>query len=223
MDTPCVLKNPLPLHQRFLSPILESKTNQGISCWLELNQTVSLNGTKLVPLDYIDSDGLGQLNLNYLDPDGSHQKVVGTIFTINHDPTQPKAVTWNQNALSSSSPSTTSSQQAAPTSTPLAPSTVLQPPTLTPSTANTSSALGGGHIASIVLGTILGILVTALLIMFWIRRHRKKRLSKQDVRRPSAATPPNSTWYPLHEKDAITVPNELSSGHAQWELPVDRH
>jgi len=241
MDKPCVLKNLLPLQQRLLSPMLELKTNQGISCWLELNQTVSLNGTKIVPLNYIDTDGLGQLNLNYVDPDGSHQKITGTIFTINHDPAQPKAVTWNQNALTSSSPSTTSSQQAASTSTPFAPttspssttlsslsntvtsSTIPQPPTFTSSTAKTSSSFRGGYIVSIVLGIILGILVTALLIMLWIRWQRKKRLSEQDVRMPSAATPPNSTRYPIQEKDAITVPNELLSGHERWELPADRH
>lgn len=193
-----------------------------------------------MPLNYIDSDGLGELNLNYIDPDGSHQKVIGTSFTINHDPTQPKAVTWNQNALTSSSLSTTSSQQAtsiptpsalttAPSSTTLSTlantltsSTIPQPSTSTPSTAKTSSAFQGGDIASIVLGTILGVLITALLIMLWIRRQRKIRTSEQDVRMPSATTPPYNTRHSILEKDAVTAPNELLSDHGRWELPADR-
>ena len=207
---------------------------------LVMNQTVSLNGTKIVPLNYTDSRSLGQLKLNYVDPDGSHQLITGAIFSIDHDPTQPTAVTWNQNALTSSSPSTTSSQRATSSSTPsistTTPSsttisplantptspTIPQPSTSRPSTGKTSLAFRGGDIASIILGTVIGILVTALLIMLWIRRQRKQRTSEQNARMPSAATPPDSTRHSVQEKDAVIVPNELMSGHGRWELPAER-
>ena len=173
---------------------------------------------------------MGQLNLDYVDPDGREQRVLGTIFTINYDTNQRKAITWNQNALSSSSFSTTSSQPPTPTLAPSASlvstltntptsSTALQSSTSTPPTA---SAFRRGDLASIVLGTVLGILITALLIMFWIRWQRKKRLLEQEVGMPSAVAPSSNTGSSIQEKDAVTAPNELLGVHQSWELPSDR-
>jgi len=55
-----------------------------------------------------DSDGQGELSLDYFDPDGSHQQILGKTFDVDHNPI------LHQDALTSLL-STTSSQQMNPT------------------------------------------------------------------------------------------------------------
>lgn len=201
---------------------------------LEFNHSTQLNGTEIVSLQNIASDGLGQLNLNYVDPVGGHKLITGAIFNINHDPTQPKAITWNQNALLSSSTkspaasstptllsSTTATLSTSRTSVSTAANTVALPPTVTatPSAGKNASSPTGTMIASIVLGTVLGVILAAALIMLWTRRRRRRKTSEQAIRLPSATPlPVDTTTSALQEKDAGAASSELRAGDGRWEL-----
>ena len=191
----------------------------------------------------ISSDGLGQLNLNYLDPVSSHQKALGAIFHVNHDPTQPKAITWNNEALSPSpSSSTAAAATAAATSTPeLAASITATPSSLAssflqaatrpssytstststsaPLPAKSSSSSSGAEIASITLGAILGIVFATALFMFWTRRRRQEKALSQTVCAPSATPlPVYPRTFAIHEADAEVAATELADQHGRWEL-----
>ncbi|KAG7008904.1 hypothetical protein G7Y79_00004g014880 [Physcia stellaris] len=242
-----------------------------------MDEYTQLNGTEIVSLDNIASDGLGQLNLNYVDPVDGHKLITGAIFHINHDLTQPKAMTWNQNALLSSStkspaasstPTISSSTPAAlstsrrsvptaantvgllhtvtaitsagksarlastpatlstsKTSIPTAAKSVELPPTVTatPSTGKNASSPTGTMIASIVLGTVLGVILAAALIMLWARRRRRTKTSEQAIRLPSTTPlPVDTTTSELQEKDAGPASGELTAGARRWELDAGK-
>lgn len=200
--------------------------------WIEINESVPLNSTKLITLDYIGAEGLGQLNLNYVEPAGSHQKASGKLFHINHDSTQPNAVTYNQNAIH-----TTSTPAAAtPTSSPSSPSlpasteNILISSTVAPQLGTSSPApnnitspnIQGRDIAIIALGVILGITVATGLVLYRLLRRRIQRASLEASRNallPALSPPPTNQ---LCETDAATPPNELPSKHDQPELPGSR-
>ena len=192
----------------------------------------------------ISSDGLGQLNLDYIDPVSSRKRITGAIFHVNHDPTQPKAITWNQNALSPSSSTSTSTSTAtsaaAATSTPeTAASITTVPSSLTSSylqAANTishpytstststslpvkSSSSSSAKTASITLGTVLGIVFATALFMFWIRKRRQKKRSAQNVGvSPATPLPVPRQTFAIHEKDAEVANTELEGQESRWEL-----
>ena len=196
--------------------------------WIEINESVPLNSTKLITLEDTDAEGLGQLNLNYVDSAGSHQKAIGELFHINHDTTQPSAVTYNQNAIH-----TTSIPPAAtPTSSPSSPnlsasteniltsSTVARQPWTSPAPNNmTSSTIRRGDIASIVLGVILGITVATVLVLYRILRRRRQRASLEASTSVLLSAPGSPPTYELCEADAATPPNEVPSKHDRPELP----
>ncbi|KAL8735450.1 MAG: hypothetical protein Q9181_002831 [Wetmoreana brouardii] len=189
----------------------------------DFNRTVPINGTTIISFHDIDESALSQLNLNYVNPVGGRQKIVGKLFDIDTDPTQPKSITWNQNALATStnssftslSPSTDSSHFSSATSTIARPTTSI--------TTKPSTGLQGGSIAAIVLGIFLSITVAAASGTVWhLYRHNKKR----DVTRgpPTASSlyflPSQTTYHPTpQEMDAVTVRNELYPDNGRTELP----
>ncbi|MCJ1301181.1 hypothetical protein MMC08_003980 [Hypocenomyce scalaris] len=202
---------------------------------ISLNQSVPANGTKELPLDVANESYLGQLHLNYTAADGSPQKVLSPFFQVNHDSTQPTAVTWNQQALSTTSPSPTSQISVSPaiptskisaTSTPTlnssftlnpSPASLVSSLTPSPSPAAKGSSLSGGAITGIVVGALVGVGLGAALLMI-LRVRRRKRVQSED-RPPPFDFPP-----PLQEKDGHPRPeNELSGDGGLWELPVNRH
>lgn len=200
--------------------------------WIEFNESVPLNGTKVVALGSLDLRGLGQLNLNYIEPAGSLETALSEIFHVNHDSMQPNPATYNKDAIQE----TSTSSKATPTSSPLSSnllattdrilisSTMIpQPSASSPAPNNkASSSIQGGDIASIILGAILGILVAALIILHRIRRRREQRVSSEASRSvplSPLATLPDSHLY---EKDAVTPPNELPCNHSWAELPAPR-
>ena len=187
----------------------------------------------------ISSDGLGQLNLDYIDPVSSRKRITGAIFHVNHDPTQPKAITWNQNALSPSSSTSASTSTSAATSTPETAASITTLPSLTSSylqAANTishpytstststslpvkSSSSSSAKTASITLGTVLGIVFAMALFMFWIRKRRQKKRSAQNVGVPPATPlPVPRQTFAIHEKDAEVANTELEGQDSRWEL-----
>lgn len=62
------------------------------------------NGSKSVALDVgVTSDFLGQFNINYNSNDGSQQKYDSPMFQVIHHTGEISPVTWNQQALSTTS------------------------------------------------------------------------------------------------------------------------
>ena len=57
---------------------------QRINQYIEFNATAYLNGTQTMPLKYIDSAGLGQLNLDYIDQNGTPRRALGEMFNVQH-------------------------------------------------------------------------------------------------------------------------------------------
>ena len=196
-----------------------------------------------MPLNVITSDGLGQLNLDYGDSENNRKKITGSIFQINHNLTQREAITWNQKALTPSSSSltliTTKAVSAVATSTATlsasitpvqsssASSYLQAQDTLAPSGASTptslpaksSSSSSSARIASITLGTVLGVVFATALYMLWIRKRRQKRTSTQTASVQSA-TPlsVHARTSEIQEVDAEVAPIEMRGQDSRWEL-----
>ncbi|KAL9592479.1 MAG: hypothetical protein Q9179_006675 [Wetmoreana sp. 5 TL-2023] len=215
----------------------------------DFNQTVPINGTTIIPLHDIDDipkDALGQLKLNYVNPVGGHQLVLGKIFNIVTDPTQPKSITWNQNALATStnpssnqlsatasvpngpspftppSPSTDSSHLSSTFSTTSSSTSIVAHPT-TSTTTKPSTGLQGGTIAAIVLGIFLSITFAIASGAVWrLYQHNKKRDMTEGP--PTASSldvlPSQTTYHPTpQELYAVTAPKELYPDNGRKELP----
>ena len=80
------------------------------------NSTANANGTQIIPFDVADSSYLGQLNFDYTASDGTHQRYLGAIFTVDNS-VQARAVTWSQDVIASStSTASTTPKDSAQTS-----------------------------------------------------------------------------------------------------------
>ena len=204
------------------------------------NQTASLNGTTIIPLNYLTYPGLGQVNLNYHDPDdGSSLKATGGIFSANHDPNPvaPSSKTWNSEALSTTSTTVPTAQPTSSTTPPTAlatnafatvtatvtPANAVQASTSNPSGTDRSIA-SPSVIANIVIGSALGLLIVALLAMAWSRWRKKRQRAKPTTlghHDQSAITPRTRYLGWLGEKDARNTPIELSSVDGGPELSAE--
>lgn len=69
-----------------------------------LNQTAAANSTGILPLAFANGDYLGQFNFNYNASDGSPQRILSPIFSVDNSP-QARAVTWSQGVLALPTPS----------------------------------------------------------------------------------------------------------------------
>lgn len=204
------------------------------------NQTALLNGTTTIPLNYLTYPGLGQVNLNYHDPDdGSSFKATSGIFSAIHDPNPvaPSSKTWNSEALTETSTTAPTAQPTSSTAPPIGQVTsALATATITATLANavhasTSSPSGTDRsiaspsvIANIVIGSALGLLILALLAMAWSRWRKKRQRAKPTTlghHDQSAVTPRNRYLGWLGEKDARNAPIELSSVDGGPELSAE--
>ena len=110
------------------------------------NQTENANGTQIVPLDVTDGSYLGQLNFDFTASDGTHQRYLGAIFTVDTS-VQARARTWSQDVIASSTSTTpkdsaqTSSQAPIPSSlaTPAVSMVTLTTSISSPSALSTSA------------------------------------------------------------------------------------
>ncbi|MCJ1266878.1 hypothetical protein MMC22_006763 [Lobaria immixta] len=162
-----------------------------------LNTSVSLNGSKSVPLSVASKWYLGQFNINY-DLDGENDgKYLSEIFHVDHESSQ-SPVTWpgasnSQVSLkleqsttagttlsSSTSQASLKSEQSTTAVTTLSSSQPASPsPQIdsTPSSTPSSSGLKGGAVAAISVGFIVCLSLLILTAILFIRRSRRNRRS----------------------------------------------
>ncbi len=181
-------------------------------------EAVPANGSKSVALDVgAPSDFLGQFNINYNSEDGSQQKYVSPIITIVHSPGGVSdTVTWNQQALSTTSsafPTSSSRSQATTSNTATSPAattstgTSTAGPELPASTSHLGLAVGLG------LGVPLGIAATGFIAFLFCRTRKSDR-----KRLPKRFQDPEPT-APVIKRKFV---RELGPGQRDCELAVGR-
>ena len=189
-----------------------------------LNTSVSLNGSRAVPLSVASQSYLGQFNINLSYDNGSKEKYLSEFFNVDHSPSQPPmnwpAPSTSQVSLEPEQSTTaitivSSSQTYSTTSSQLdsTPSSHLDS---TPSSTTRASGLNGEAIAGISVGSIVGLsvlILTAILFMRRNRRNRRSQKSSSEMLKPvESAMPPtlSSSHFGAIEIAGISPATELA-------------
>lgn len=200
---------------------MTAKTDNAPPFYAGVIEAVPANGSRSVALDIgVTSDFLAQFNINYNTNDGSQQKYTSQLFHVVHNLREiSQTVTWNLQALSTTSlesptPSklqTASTQVSVTTSTTTSATTLALTSTVASKPSNPTPHLAAG--IGLGVGISLGIAAMGLIGFLF----RKKKKINSDRRRSRAISQNSGT--PVNEG---TVTEELDARQRLVELSVGR-
>ena len=178
-------------------------------------EAVPANGSKSVALDIgTTSDFLAQFNINYNSVDGAQQKYDSPIINVATHPGEVSPVTWNQQALSTTSVAspTPSILQAAPTDGSTTSSATTSASTSTGALKTSSPKLHSAAAIGLGVGITFGIAAMGLIgFLYW------KTKKNSDRRRSVGMSQKPATF--VNEGKIV---GELDAHHRHPELSVGR-